>query len=71
MSKYSPMGTFENNGANWRWITPNGLWNIINDEYDCIPQPYPSGEKQCIMGTNISVIIIMEQKMMEICSCRL
>jgi len=43
VSKYSPMGTFENRGANWTWMSPHGLWGILDDSSQCVPKPYPSG----------------------------
>lgn len=56
VSKYAPMGKFENNGANWLFLSDyGGLWNTIDDDLDCIKKPSPSGhiamyygnKKQC------------------------
>jgi len=49
ISKYAPMGTFENNGANWGWLTP-GLWNIVDSSSGCLPMPFPSGSKAAYYG---------------------
>ncbi|OGF65023.1 MAG: hypothetical protein A2Y62_14470 [Candidatus Fischerbacteria bacterium RBG_13_37_8] len=54
VSKYSPMGTFENNGANWRWMNPEGLWGMLNDNANCISNPYPSGNIVAYYGNGTS-----------------
>ena len=54
VSKYAPMGTFENYGAHWRWMSLKGLWNIIDENSNCVPKPYPSGDKAAYYGNKAS-----------------
>ncbi len=50
VSKYAAMGTFENYGANWMYMNPYGLWNILEDSSTCLPRPYPSRNKVAYYG---------------------
>lgn len=56
VKKYSPMGTFENNAANWAYLPhwqgtyQDGLWTILDNNSNCIPKPYPSGRKVMYYG---------------------